>query len=332
MAVTTTLDLWKTAIDSVDLQVKNRLAPTRTLVRDIVYEVLKEVKTRHDDSVKKRLRLPNGIIVRDVMEKIMHWVNCFKDVGDNAVQFDPGHAALPWAAVRFILQALVNYGEVEREILEEIELIARLLAIFRGIEKSYLGPDAMVELQDALVRAYIAILETLANAVKLLGESKKAKLLKAPFRVPDKKNIERLLAQEREVFSFTRLVDGDRVSQMMTKLERLTERSAIADIAVENDKHKIVLEWLSKTNYRDHHRDLSGMRLTGTGDWLLQHAEYVSWQQRSTCSTLVVHGIPGCGKTILCSAVIDELIKRTIGTSQSTSRLFLLLGHRIRTR
>jgi hypothetical protein len=92
MAVPTAPDLWKTAIDSVDLQVKDRLAPTKTLVRDIVYEVLKEAKARHSDSVKKCLRLPNGIIVRDVMEKIMHWVNCFEEVGDNAVQFDSGHA------------------------------------------------------------------------------------------------------------------------------------------------------------------------------------------------------------------------------------------------
>ena len=98
MAVSAPPDLWKTAIDSVDLQVKDRLAPTKTLVRDIVYEVLKEAKVRHNESVKKRLRLPNGIIVRDVMEKIVHCVNCFKEVGNNAVQFDPGHAALPWAA------------------------------------------------------------------------------------------------------------------------------------------------------------------------------------------------------------------------------------------
>ena len=75
MTVSAPPDLWKTAIDSVDLQVKDRLAPTKTLVRDIVYEVLKEAKARNNDYVKKRLRLPNGIIVRDVMEKIMHWVN-----------------------------------------------------------------------------------------------------------------------------------------------------------------------------------------------------------------------------------------------------------------
>jgi hypothetical protein len=42
------------------------------------------------------------------MEKIIFWIDRFKDVGDNAVQYDPGHAALPWAAIRFILQAAVN--------------------------------------------------------------------------------------------------------------------------------------------------------------------------------------------------------------------------------
>ena len=31
-------------------------------------------------------------------------MNKFKEVGDIAVQYDPGHAALPWAAIRFFLQ------------------------------------------------------------------------------------------------------------------------------------------------------------------------------------------------------------------------------------
>lgn len=71
------------------------------------------------------------------------------------------------------------------------------------------------------------------------------------------------LSQEREVLSFTRLVDRDRVSQMMMNLERLTKRSMITDIVVENEKHRAVLEWLSKIKYRDHYRDLGGMRLAG---------------------------------------------------------------------
>lgn len=44
------------------------------------------------------------IIVRDLFRKIAIWIERFKDIGDVAVQYDAGHAALPWAGVRFLLQ------------------------------------------------------------------------------------------------------------------------------------------------------------------------------------------------------------------------------------
>jgi hypothetical protein len=44
------------------------------------------------------------IIVRDVADKILVWIEKFKKIGDIAVQHDSGLAALPWAAVRFVLQ------------------------------------------------------------------------------------------------------------------------------------------------------------------------------------------------------------------------------------
>jgi hypothetical protein len=44
------------------------------------------------------------IVVRDKADKILAWVDKFKVIVDTAVQYDPGHAALPWAAVRFLLQ------------------------------------------------------------------------------------------------------------------------------------------------------------------------------------------------------------------------------------
>lgn len=44
------------------------------------------------------------IILRDVAEKIVSWLNKFKNVGDIAVNFDPVHASLPWAGIRFLLQ------------------------------------------------------------------------------------------------------------------------------------------------------------------------------------------------------------------------------------
>lgn len=44
------------------------------------------------------------IILRDVAEKVIVFLNKFKTIGDVAVSFDPTHAALPWAGIRFLIQ------------------------------------------------------------------------------------------------------------------------------------------------------------------------------------------------------------------------------------
>lgn len=39
-------------------------------------------------------------------DNIIRWLDKFKGIGDVVSSFDPVHAALPWAAFRFILQVL----------------------------------------------------------------------------------------------------------------------------------------------------------------------------------------------------------------------------------
>jgi type IV secretory pathway VirB9-like protein len=51
-------------------------------------------------------RQGHKVILRDVFAKIATWIDKFKQVGDVAIQYDPGHAALPWAAIRFVLQVV----------------------------------------------------------------------------------------------------------------------------------------------------------------------------------------------------------------------------------
>lgn len=43
------------------------------------------------------------IKVREMAESLMTWITKFRDIGDIAVQYDPAHAALPWAGVRLII-------------------------------------------------------------------------------------------------------------------------------------------------------------------------------------------------------------------------------------
>lgn len=71
--------------------------------------------------MEKRWKIEiNGktVYLRDVCDKIILWINKFKEIGDIVMQYDPGHAALPWAAFRLLLQVCGV-----REALERRELL-----------------------------------------------------------------------------------------------------------------------------------------------------------------------------------------------------------------
>ena len=55
-------------------------------------------------------------------------LNKFQEVGDSVVQYDPGHAASPLAAVRFVLQASVSSMEILGGMLDGIEITTRIVA------------------------------------------------------------------------------------------------------------------------------------------------------------------------------------------------------------
>jgi hypothetical protein len=48
--------------------------------------------------------------IRNGLSNIIDWLQKFKQVGDIAVNFDPVHAALPWAAFRLLLQVCVVFS------------------------------------------------------------------------------------------------------------------------------------------------------------------------------------------------------------------------------
>jgi hypothetical protein len=43
-------------------------------------------------------------VLKEEADKVIHWLNKFKDVGDLAANADPIHAGLPWAGIRLLLE------------------------------------------------------------------------------------------------------------------------------------------------------------------------------------------------------------------------------------
>ncbi|CAJ2501096.1 Uu.00g039490.m01.CDS01 [Anthostomella pinea] len=77
----------------------------------------------------------------------------------------------------------------------------------------------------------------------------------------------------------------------------------------QSQQHDHILDLISTNNYASQQRDFLSKRTEGTGKWLLESNEYQRWLKDSG-QTLFCHGMPGSGKTIMSSIVVDELLRQ----------------------
>jgi hypothetical protein len=72
-------------------------------------------------------------------------------------------------------------------------------------------------------------------------------------------------------------------------------------------KHGEIYRWLSPLDPSTNFNKALQQRQEGTGLWLLQSSLFKKWHSQQH-SFLWLHGIPGCGKTILSSTIIKHLV------------------------
>ena len=93
--------------------------------------------------------------------------------------------------------------------------------------------------------------------------------------------------------------------------------SAIRDIPFEQRREKIE-RWLSPPDPSTNYNRALQQRQEGTGLWFLQSPMYIQWKTQQN-SALWLYGIPGCGKTILSSTIIEDL-EKTLPSAMIISR------------
>lgn len=76
-----------------------------------------------------------------------------------------------------------------------------------------------------------------------------------------------------------------------------------------SEGHLAILNWLSVANHTSQQQNAAKDRKPKTGQWFLKSTVYREWLG-SNGRTLFCPGIPGAGKTIQTSIVIDDLCKR----------------------
>jgi hypothetical protein len=91
---------------------------------------------------------------------------------------------------------------------------------------------------------------------------------------------------------------------------RLTRDGVVKLVRYQEDQERhTVLDWITPIDCAPQQNDFLARRQEGTGQWLLDLSEFQTWLETDK-QTLFCPDIPGVGKTILTSTVVEELITR----------------------
>jgi Cdc6-like AAA superfamily ATPase len=93
-----------------------------------------------------------------------------------------------------------------------------------------------------------------------------------------------------------------------------------------DQEQQAILNWLTSADYFSQQNDLLGRRQEGTGEWLLGSDEFREWKSNKK-HILFCPGIPGAGKTMITSIVVDHLCKE-FGNNTDIGIAFLYCNFR----
>lgn len=144
-------------------------------------------------------------------------------------------------------------------------------------------------------------------------------MISSAFQSSDPEEMTDVTEAEKELFKLVSLLTTETLqgnSQLMQglsnsmadldpKVNRLIDEAASSRKSVTRNDLKELLSWLSDHKYWLHHQSVSRKRMPSSGVWVTRDPLYQEWISSSWSSMLVLHGIRGCGKTMIASSIIE---------------------------
>ncbi|RDL42520.1 Uncharacterized protein BP5553_02499 [Venustampulla echinocandica] len=130
-----------------------------------------------------------------------------------------------------------------------------------------------------------------------------------------KKDVERCLEDIRTHKSkLFELLNAEHMGQSLETGRMVSDISK----SLSDDKRNGIIRWLSQADPGNNQIAARKKHQDQTGKWFTEGEEYLQWKQDPD-SFLWLYGIPGCGKTILCSEIIEQT--REYCANQSADRV-----------
>ncbi|KAL0633008.1 hypothetical protein Q9L58_008114 [Maublancomyces gigas] len=114
--------------------------------------------------------------------------------------------------------------------------------------------------------------------------------------------------------------DGERHRATQVREWERSGKQEIQSTKIEKKRQRqALLEMLSPYDYKPSFSKAYNERHTGTGQWIFDCQEFLNWKQADGSCGIWISGIPGSGKTVLASSIVDHMFALQQGSSSMNS-------------
>ncbi|KAF6515935.1 hypothetical protein HZS61_004676 [Fusarium oxysporum f. sp. conglutinans] len=261
----------------------------------------------------------------EAMERIVSHLNRFAVVGDIAVSTNPNPAALPWAAVRFLLLNLTAGEEIRGKVVEGIAEITVLVFECSVYHELYLASPASTDLPiNTNLRQ--TIIDALSHCVRFLGfalrrQQAAAKAFTDVFRLDDFTGyLKDLIVSKDKLHDASSLCEMHHSSQSRGQLRSLhdlmvdmrLESSERAEEKVKSQLRDLLIDPKDCFDHIYHQHD--SFCLEGTRVQVLDDIE--QWAHNPSSPTICwLPGLAGTGKSTISRTISRNLKTKSLGAS-----------------
>ncbi|KAN0130191.1 hypothetical protein V8E53_011948 [Lactarius tabidus] len=222
-------------------------------------------------------------------------------------------AAVIFSGIGVLLQAAKDV-EASQDAL--IDLFERIENFFKRLE-SHTAVSPTDAMTDIIVKIMIEVLNIFAIATKEIKQGRAKKYLKKLIGKKEMedalKRLDKLTQEEArmaaaEILRLTQIVDnkvttvvndGKETKQVVQQIA-----SSLDDIKWDQIRESL-RRWVTSPDPSTNHNIACGIQHVGSAQWFFQGGIFAEW--KSIGALLWIHGKPGSGKSIICSAIIQDV-------------------------
>ncbi|KNG82575.1 hypothetical protein ANOM_009752 [Aspergillus nomiae NRRL 13137] len=314
-------DLWQRAFDQLNEDLKRQLREDEAkspenAIKEVIDSTKESFKAYQNGGLKFKKYNGEEVNVREVAKRILDSAIHCSEIIKGIAAFDPtNHASSVWTIVSLGLTMTKNSVDQREAAFKSSEFLADILARYLILDEHCRNKELASSdgLDNAIVQVYKAVLEYTAEVKKRQKASVLNRIGNSIFPVSDTelnllqsavKDQDKKAGDWREINNI--IYQSKKGDEILASIEKVYQNTETIKAKVNLDERDRVLKWLSDIQYSHTQNDHQRVRTHKTGDWLLSSDEYREWKA-TPGKFLWLYGPAGCGKSILCSTIIQDI-------------------------